>query len=43
MSDLFLLLLMVVVFGYWIHGVITYDWNNFEEDSKADDFLKPYD
>jgi hypothetical protein len=40
------LLLLVIVFGclgYWIYKVSTYDWSKFEEDSKNDDFLKPYD
>ncbi len=27
----------------WIHALVTYDWTKFEEDSKDDDFLKPYD
>jgi hypothetical protein len=40
------LLLIVIAFGLvgiWAHAVATYDWSKFEEDSKDDDFLKPYD
>ena len=43
MSNLLLLVLMIVIFGYWIYKVTTYNWDNFEEDSKHDDFLKPVD
>jgi hypothetical protein len=40
------LLLLIISFGlviYWAHAVATYDWSKFEEHSKDDDFLKPYD
>ena len=43
MSDLILALLVLGLHGYWIYAVATYDWTKFEEDSKGDDFLKPYD
>ena len=43
MSNLLLLLLLIAVIGYWAYKVSTYDWTRFEEDSKDDDFLKPFD
>ena len=43
MSDILLAGLIVGLHGYWIYKLSTYDWSNFEEDSKDDDFLKPYD
>ena len=43
LSDLLLVVLMIGLFSVWIHAVATYDWSKFEEDSKGDDFLKPYD
>jgi len=43
MSELILALLVIGLHGYWIYAIATYDWNNFEEDSKGDNFLKPYD
>jgi hypothetical protein len=43
MSDVILALLVIGLHGYWIYAVVTYDWSKFEEDSKGDDFLKPYD
>lgn len=43
LSDLLLALLIIVLHGYWIYKISTYNWDNFEEDSKDDDFLKPYD
>ena len=42
-SNLLLLIIVVGLHGYWIYAVTTYDWLNFDEDSKDDDFLKPYD
>jgi hypothetical protein len=43
MMNLLLAALVVGLHGYWIHALVTYDWSKFEEDSKDDDFLKPYD
>jgi hypothetical protein len=43
MSGLILLLIVVGLHGFWIYKLATYNWDNFEEDSKNDDFLKPYD
>ena len=43
LSDLLLVVLMIGLFSVWIHAVATYDWSKFDEDSKGDDFLKPYD
>lgn len=43
MSNIILALLMIGLVGYWVYAVATYDWSKFEEDSKGDDFLKPYD
>ncbi len=43
LSDLALVLLIIGLHGYWIYKVATYNWDNFDEDSKNDDFLKPYD
>ena len=43
MSNLILLGIIVVGTGYWIYKLVTYDQTKFEEDSKDDDFLKPYD
>jgi hypothetical protein len=43
MANALLLLLIIVLLGYWIYAVSTYDWSKFEEDSKNDDFLKPID
>jgi hypothetical protein len=43
MDKIILLLLIIGLHGFWIYKLATYDWNNFEEDSKDDDFLKPYD
>ena len=37
------MLLVIGLHGYWIYAVATYDWTKFEEDSKGDNFLKPYD
>ena len=40
------LLSIVITFGLvgmWAHAVATYNWSKFEEDSRGDDFLKPYD
>jgi len=43
MSDIILALLVIGLHGYWIYAIATYDWSKFKEDSKGDDFLKPYD
>lgn len=43
MGNLILLGIIVVGIGYWIYKLVTYDWTKFEEDSKGDDFLKPYE
>lgn len=43
MANALLLLLIIVLLGYWAYAVATYDWSKFEEDSKNDDFLKPID
>ena len=43
MANLIVAILIIVLLGFWIYKLVTYDWNNFEEDSKGDDFLKPYD
>jgi hypothetical protein len=43
MSDIILVLIIIGLHGYWIYALATYDWSKFEEDSKSDDFLKPYD
>lgn len=43
LSDLLLVLTIIGLHGYWIYAVTTYNWTKFEEDSKGDDFLKPYD
>ena len=42
-SDLLLALIVIGLHGYWIYAIATYDWIKFNEDSKDDDFLKPYD
>jgi hypothetical protein len=43
MSNIILALLVIGLHGYWIYAIATYDWSKFEEDSKGDNFLKPYD
>jgi hypothetical protein len=43
MTNLFLLIFVIGLHAFWIYKLATYDWSNFEEDSKNDDFLKPYD
>ena len=43
MINLALLVLIFGLVGYWAYAVATYDWNKFEEDSKGDNFLKPYE
>lgn len=43
MANLGLTALVIGLHGYWIYALTTYDWSKFEEDSKGDDFLKPYD
>lgn len=40
---LLLSIIIVALHGYWIYKLATYDWSNFEADSKEDDFLKPID
>jgi len=42
-SDIILCVLIIGLHAFWIYKLATYDWNNFEKDSKDDDFLKPYD
>ena len=34
MADLMLMLLIIVLHVYWIYGVVTYDWSNFNEDQE---------
>jgi len=41
MDKLLLILLVIVLHGYWIYKLVTYDWSKFDEDSEDDDFLKP--
>ena len=41
MNNLILLILLATLYSFWIYKLSTYDWNNFEEDFKGDDFLKP--
>lgn len=43
MANLILIILVIVLHSYWIYKVATYDWDNFDEDGKDDDFLKPID
>lgn len=43
MTNILLILLIVGLHGYWIYALATYDWSKFDEDSEADDFLKPND
>jgi hypothetical protein len=43
MADLLLALIIIGLHGYWIYAIAMYDWSKFEEDSKGDNFLKPYD
>ena len=43
MDKIILILLIIGLHAFWIYKLATYDWNNFEVDSKGDDFLKPYD
>jgi hypothetical protein len=43
MLNLIILVATFATVGWWAYKVATYDWSNFEEDSKNDDFLKPYD
>ena len=43
MADLILVIIVLGLYGYWIYKLCTYDWSKFEEDSKDDDFLKPYE
>jgi hypothetical protein len=33
-SNLTLLVLIVLLFGYWIYSVATYDWSNFDQDQE---------
>lgn len=39
MYNLVLLILIVGLHVYWIYKLVTYDWNQFEQDSKDDEFL----
>jgi len=43
MDKILLALLIIGLHAYWIYKLVTYDWSRFDEDSKNDDFLKPYD
>jgi hypothetical protein len=43
LSNILLLVFILVLHGYWVYKLATYNWDNFEEDSKSDDFLRPYD
>jgi hypothetical protein len=43
MWGIIILLVTAYCIGVWIHALVTYDWTKFEEDSKDDDFLKPYE
>lgn len=43
MDKIVLLAFVIILTAYWIYKLVTYDWSRFEEDSKDDDFLKPYD
>ncbi len=43
MDKLLLIVFVLILHGYWIYKVATYDWSKFEEDSEGDDFLKPYE
>jgi len=37
------MIVVIGLHGYWIYKLVTYDWSKFDEDSKDDDFLKPYE
>jgi hypothetical protein len=41
--NLIFLLAIIGIIGFWAYSVAVYDWSKFDEDSKDDDFLKPYD
>lgn len=43
MDNLLVLIIVIALHAYWIYKLVTYDWSKFEEDSKDDDFLKPYE
>ena len=43
LSNLALALIIIGLHAYWIYKLATYDWDNFDEDSKDDDFLKYYE
>lgn len=43
MDKLLVLIIVIALYAYWIYKLVTYDWSKFEEDSKDDDFLKPYE
>ena len=42
MSNLILAIIIIGLHVYWIYKLVTYNWDNFEEDSKNDDFLSEY-
>ena len=42
MGNLILAVIIIGLHGYWIYKLATYNWDNFEEDSKNDDFLSEY-
>jgi hypothetical protein len=42
-SDTILFVLIVGLHAFWIYKLATYDWNNFEEDSKVDNGWPSYD
>jgi hypothetical protein len=41
--NVLMLLVLIAILVFWAYSVATYDWSKFEEDSKDDDFLKPYE
>lgn len=41
--NLLVVVIAISLHAYWIYKLVTYDWTKFEEDSKGDDFLKPYE
>jgi hypothetical protein len=43
MLDVITLFIILAIHAFWIYKLVTYDWSKFDEDSKDDDFLKPYD
>ena len=43
LNDILLIVIAFGLVGYWAYKVATYNWDNFEEDSKNDDFMRPWD